>query len=145
MKRLSIIIRGIILSVLLCGFVTSCKSDPFEELDKCQTDIVSCVNKEELRMIDNKFTQIHVSTDIKKLSKTEARLWVIKVAKTMLMREIKCQILDATNALKLNITKDEMKELTQKCFAAGFTNKGFTDIDIKALVRNYWEKKQKSN
>lgn len=129
--------------MMACIFLVSCTSkknkecfqETMEVLSDCQKDLETCSSMEEIDAINVKLQSI---VNKKTVTEKQYKIIVKKCADMIGIAIIKSQIINKTNSMKVIPTKEEMQELSQKCFAIAGTDKK----QIDQLVKEFWQAKR---
>lgn len=160
---------GVTLVVCFCFMTVSCKSKNSSE-DKTEIAINTYQEKansqyeKSIKEIDTHLEKLKSCTDIfeackiqgeflgtfipyiqlnlfENLNEEERKILTKKIDNFKIMFLTKKQIIDQTSTLKIRPTKEEMRELTQKCTALSHGDS--TQVD--QIVKDFWKEKRGLN
>ena len=130
MKRRIILYVSVTLAVCFCFAVMSCKgksNSPYEQfmekLTVCQDNLECSLDMDEVARISQEIKVLSVEVKKVEMNKEEQQILVNKIVSMATLGIIKSQIINQTNSLKVNPTREEMQEF-------------LSDVSIKKLIQN---------
>lgn len=150
MRRKIILCASVVLTIVFCYSVVSCinkESTPYEklmtELAAYQDSLECCLTMSGITYVSNKLKSLSSELENKKIrmNQIQQRNALKSLADMLMLGMIKQRIINRTDALKVNPTKEEMQELSQKCVA--LTHGDITQVD--QIVKDFWKEKRGLN
>lgn len=141
MKKKNNNLFAVVAIIMTCILFVSCSTkkenkERFQEimevLDNCQKDLESCLFMEEVDAINVKLQSI---ANKETFTERQYKIIVKKCVDMIGMAMIKSQIINKTNSMKVTPTREEMQELSRKCFAIAGTDRK----QIEQLMKEFWE------
>lgn len=150
MTRKIFLCLSVVFTIVFCYSVVSCKnkeSTPYEklmtELATYQDSLECCLTMNGITYVSNKLKLLSSELESKKIrmDQIQQKNALKSLTDLLMLAMIKQRIINRTDALKVNPTKEEMQELSRKCVA--LTHGDITQID--QIIKDFWKEKRNLN